>query len=878
MKRTIRILPIILLALASFNGLAQSKIVLRVGVGASADNNIAVVPTIADLRVYTGKATAVTVSESIRGGGFVLFPSSTPALTDDSGIIFHLDDGRWAIRQRTQTESLNFGWYGIADYNTGTGLGTDNRPAFIRCLNAAKSLGPNGTIYIQNGNYYFADSVGIKQNIRIHGVRGAVLYFASGKSGFVFWDADGPPGTSSSASATNSEIDHLTMNQKLPYVGGFGVKASTTVNIHDMTFNDWGLYAIMINAGSISSSIWDHIKRVMIANSGTLTSTVPSVTFGGAGTGAVGTAILGYKIASFTITDSGREYYSAPAVKVGSFGSLITEDNMETLGFGARASAVMGVDSVHMITGGSGYTTATVTFTGIDGGGVNATGTAVLSGGVVTKVIVNTRGSKYPTAGAVNVTITGNGTGATASATLLVVGMTLLDDGDLYEDSVNLFFTGGRHNTGHDAVGTANPAATGKVKRVDMISSGSGYDATSTVTFSNDTKGQMILFGDGLGNANRFKIENININRCLGGVWTEGGDANVGWIKEANAISCRGYGFIDNSFLGSHWISCHTELNLGSYMSTSNTAVQALFENCYGEGGQLPRVGLAPASMIGGDRGDLTAGSWKQPILSFTGNASESGTIEFTQNGPNSNQVIDIGGNTTEGTFFSARNSTTGPAFQANFDIIPSSGSYQMRYGPDQDKIGFVVTGPYTTRTFGHSAIQPFSMWIPALKVGEQGLIDSARGISNSRFKPTTGDFGIGDLVICRSNTNMANGIMGWLRMSQSNADQTNNTLGTDWMQIKSAAIKAPTVTAAGTTGAQTINNAIGSVNFAAGATSIVVTNNLIATTSLVFLTVMTNDATAKSASISAITSSNFTIRLNAAATAETKVAFRIEN
>ena len=85
------------------------------------------------------------------------------------------------------------------------------------------------------------------------------------------------------------------------------------------------------------------------------------------------------------------------------------------------------------------------------------------------------------------------------------------------------------------------------------------------------------------------------------------------------------------------------------------------------------------------------------------------------------------------------------------------------------------------------------------------------------------------------------------------------------------------TNTAAGTTGAQTINRPSGTVNFAAGSSSLVVTNSLCTTASLVFATVRTNDATAVIKNVVPAAGS-FTINLNAAATAETSVGFFIIN
>jgi hypothetical protein len=85
------------------------------------------------------------------------------------------------------------------------------------------------------------------------------------------------------------------------------------------------------------------------------------------------------------------------------------------------------------------------------------------------------------------------------------------------------------------------------------------------------------------------------------------------------------------------------------------------------------------------------------------------------------------------------------------------------------------------------------------------------------------------------------------------------------------------TVTAAGTTGARTINKNAGTVNFAATNTSLVVTNSLVTTNSIIICTVGTNDTTMKSVSAVAAAGS-FTIHSNAAATAETRVNFIVIN
>ena len=90
-------------------------------------------------------------------------------------------------------------------------------------------------------------------------------------------------------------------------------------------------------------------------------------------------------------------------------------------------------------------------------------------------------------------------------------------------------------------------------------------------------------------------------------------------------------------------------------------------------------------------------------------------------------------------------------------------------------------------------------------------------------------------------------------------------------------AVVNKTITASGTTGAQTIDKTSGSVNFAIAATSLVVTNSLVTTSSIILATVASNDTTMKSVQVVAAAGS-FTMYANAAATAETRVNFLVVN
>jgi hypothetical protein len=85
------------------------------------------------------------------------------------------------------------------------------------------------------------------------------------------------------------------------------------------------------------------------------------------------------------------------------------------------------------------------------------------------------------------------------------------------------------------------------------------------------------------------------------------------------------------------------------------------------------------------------------------------------------------------------------------------------------------------------------------------------------------------------------------------------------------------TITAGGVTGAQTINKTSGSVNFAAAATSLVVTNSLCTTSSVIIVSMGTNDANANGLRVVA-GSGSFTIYMLVAPTAETRVNFLLTN
>jgi hypothetical protein len=86
------------------------------------------------------------------------------------------------------------------------------------------------------------------------------------------------------------------------------------------------------------------------------------------------------------------------------------------------------------------------------------------------------------------------------------------------------------------------------------------------------------------------------------------------------------------------------------------------------------------------------------------------------------------------------------------------------------------------------------------------------------------------------------------------------------------------TITTGGTTGNQTINKAVGTVNFAAGASVITVTNSQVNGSSIIFAVSRSGDVTCTNIRSVVPTLGSFVITLNAACTTETSVGFLVTN
>ena len=223
-------------------------------------------------------------------------------------------------------------------------------------------------------------------------------------------------------------------------------------------------------------------------------------------------------------------------------------------------------------------------------------------------------------------------------------------------------------------------------------------------------------------------------------------------------------------------------------------------------------------------------------------------------------------------------------------NVIPTSGQLLIGNFAGSYTVAYLTAGAGLFRTNGDGSL--------TVGISDTGVTAGSYGSASSVTTLTVNDQGqltvAGSVAISISASQITSGTLSVARGGTGLTTLTLNRIpygnGTRAFQssanltydgsiftAKANIVVNKTITAAGTTGAQTINQTSGSVNFAIAATSLVVTNSLVTTSSVILATVASNDTTMKSVQAVAAAGS-FTLYANAAATAETRVNFLVLN
>ena len=246
--------------------------------------------------------------------------------------------------------------------------------------------------------------------------------------------------------------------------GGFNYSSAPTVT----TFGGLGsgmTFTTTEQAGAIT--------EIAITNPGTgyEVGDVVQLAFSGGGSDTSPILIANLNsggVGGVNITAPGSGYSSATVAFSGGGGS------------GAAGTVLLstGVISVPVTAGGTTYTYATVAFSG--GGGTGAAATANVQGGVVVSITVTNPGSGYTSAP--TAVISGTGTGATAGTVVIgggaVAGVQMTNPGSGYVTAPAVAISG----TGTGATGVAVLSAQG-VQSVSVVNGGTDFTSIPLISF-----------------------------------------------------------------------------------------------------------------------------------------------------------------------------------------------------------------------------------------------------------------------------------------------------------------------------------------------------------------------------------------------------------
>lgn len=283
----------------------------------------------------------------------------------------------------------------------------------------------------------------------------------------------GADGAGATANVTLSTIGKVTGFTAL--VGGSGYTSAPTV-----TVTGGGGFGAQAFASVTSGSV----TGIVISDPGQGYTSIPTFTFtGGAGSGASATAVLGFPVQTITLNAAGVGYSNVTAINV-SNGTFTTNYVGQ-----CQVKFNMGVRDVIFSPNGWYYkATPTVTITSLDGNGSGATAVAALSWGI-TDVQVDNQGAGYKWDNSNNVTVridppAGNGTQATASAVLDkgVLSRVEIDElGQGYSASPNVYLeSGGGVRPTRQAKLTAT-VSNGQISAISIADAGAGYNFGSYI-------------------------------------------------------------------------------------------------------------------------------------------------------------------------------------------------------------------------------------------------------------------------------------------------------------------------------------------------------------------------------------------------------------
>jgi hypothetical protein len=431
---------------------------------------------------------------------FAYFQDTTDLLSDTVGKVMSITIGSAGSHYQvgdlltftggggTQVFPTDANLSGVYDDLPGTAKG------YVSAVNG--SGGITGIVLTNNGaSYASAPTVGVSTghvvSITVSGsgtgyLNGDTLVFSggggSGAAGYIVVNATGNvteavvtnPGSGYTSAPTVATATSHGSGNSFTVKASFGAATPASLTaVLGTVANGKGTNRILFRY-QVASNLTATSSQITFTSpiSGGTWTTVDS----GSGTGAAASGVVSSGVTSYTMTNNGSGYTSAPLVTITSL-----------TGTGATAVAVLdkGVNTVTPVIAGVGYRSApSVSQSG--GGSTNATITPVLgTAGIVCDVNIGGTADTTAVAGSVIVNNTGHGgTGFAATATVSgggdVTGITITNVGSGYTSAPTLTLTGMTNRTLTAVLGF--PIASYTVSGTNT-----GYTAAPSLTVGNPT-------------------------------------------------------------------------------------------------------------------------------------------------------------------------------------------------------------------------------------------------------------------------------------------------------------------------------------------------------------------------------------------------------
>lgn len=583
--------------------------------------------------------------------------------------------------------------------------------------------------------------------------------------------------------------------------------------------------------------------------------------------------------------------------------SLVHGNGMTGIGAYAGLFLSTGIKAVNVTNGGSGYTTATVTisapFFAPNGGqcSITATATATINAGVITAITVTDPGCGYlnqdytfnelgvnftftkPT-----VTITGDGTGATATLEYISP-----------EGNTNIGGLSGlyRRFSYYDTYLGSNAGTISRYRDSFNVYAGYGADVDAAIPLTTDIarsfaagynakitqSNQMVLGGttqkrvDVYGNINLFnsgdpitigtntnRSWNFITNNQVRGRWDSAGPLVIGnsnvYVNSWKMIVGGGTAFFDtqNGFFFARSKSTFP----GGFSPNifEDSTASAIYRLALQTISPLMNRGEAHSYGFGKARSAKNMGSLTYKYFSL---ANDSNLVALGFWGNDEMLNIRANGNVGIGKSYPTEKlEVVGNSIFNGTVLIKAGNSTLTIYDSTNNGVPLHFYGPIIDFKAKRGAVNTET----SLAAISAFLTDT----SNANYTA--------DLIFSTANSVDGNTERMRLKHDGSLILQGNATVV--GLSVSDLGLNR-TITPGGTTGNQTINKASGTVNMAAGGTTITVTNSLVTANSIVYAVIRTNDATATIKNVVPAAGS-FTITLGAAATAETSIGFMVTN